>query len=243
MKTFRALVPLAPLVLAAVMAGAGPAAAEKPERSPAATAGGIKLTVHAHSSGTLMFATDRLSYEVAEGESFSYSSRLCSGPAPFNDLGLDFSPDMAGIDDDADGTAPVRHHVEGTVTEVNGNAGTIEGSITSVLCATEDGTNVATDSAIVSDFVARFTRSGDNDLLVTGRFTIDPGESTGQFAGLEGGGSLRGLFTCLGHQRDATQPTCAEIGEFTDFTAIRGDRDKGPGLIGPGLRGHYRTAA
>ena len=240
MRMLRALVPL---VLAVGLAGAGPAAADRPEDSADTTAGGIKLTVHTHSSGTLMFPVERLSYEVAEGETFSYSSRLCSGSAPFNDLGLDFSPDMDGIDDDADGTAPVRHHVEGTVTEVTGNTGIIEGTITSVLCATENGTQVATDSAIVSDFVARFTRSGDNDLMVTGRFTIDPDESTGEFAGLEGGGSLRGRFTCLGHQRDATQPTCADIGEFTDFTGIRGDPDKGPGLIGPGLRGHYRIAA
>lgn len=237
MKKLRALLPLA---LALGLVGAAPAAGDSHTDPASGTAGGIRLTIHTHSSGTLLFPVDRLPYDVAEGESFSYSSRPCSGTAPFNDLGLDFNPDVAGIDDDADGTAPVRHHVEGTVTEVTGNTGTIEGTITSVLCVTENGVQAESESAIVSNFEARFTRSGDNDLMVTGTFTVSPTESTGVFEGLEGHGSLRGVFTCLAHRRDASAPSCAELGEFIDFTGVRGDRDKAPGEIGPGVRGTYQ---
>lgn len=73
----------------------------------------------------LLFQTDRLSYSFAQGDDFSYSSRTCTGTAPFNEIGLDFRPDYPGIDD-ATGTAAVRHHAEGTVTRVNGDKGTIE---------------------------------------------------------------------------------------------------------------------
>ena len=236
MKKLRALLPLA---LALGLVGAAPAAADNHGGRAEDTSGGIQMTVHTHSSGTLLFAADRLSYEATEGEPFSYSSRPCSGSAAFNDLGLDFNPDVAGVDDDGDGTAPVRHHVEGTVTGSTGNTGTVEGTITSVLCETVNGIQVESDSAIVSHFEGRFTRVGDNDLMVIGTFTLSPTESTGVFAGIEGQGSLRGWFTCLAHQRDATAPSCEEIGEFTDFTGIRGDRDKGAGELAPGLVGSY----
>jgi hypothetical protein len=123
----------------------------------------------------LLFPTDRLSFNFVEGEDFSYSSRTCGGRAPFNDLGLDFSPDYPGVDDDADGTAAVRHHVEGTVTEVNGDRGTIEGTITTVLC--ENGAE--TGNSIVFTYEARYVRVSDDEVRITGKWEISPTQSTG----------------------------------------------------------------
>ncbi len=90
----RGLSLLAGLTLAVLLIGAGPASAQ--------TSGEVRMTLHTHSGSGLTFPTDRLSWAVAQGEDFSYSSRLCSGNAPFNDVGLDFIPDYPGIDDDAD---------------------------------------------------------------------------------------------------------------------------------------------
>ncbi|MBW3626999.1 MAG: hypothetical protein KY412_05250, partial [Actinobacteria bacterium] len=89
---------------------------------------------------------------------------------------------------------------------------------------------------------AKFRRTSDNEIRVSGQFQFSPTESTGTFAGLEGRGSIQGVLTCLAHERDATKPTCAERGHFTDFVAARGDLTKGPGEIGPGLRGSFRDA-
>ena len=234
---------LLPCAVVAVLIGAGPAGALPPDDE---LRGGFQMTMHTHSSNpaTLRFpAVDRLAYDLGEGEAFAYSSRLCGASAPFNDLALDFSPDYPGVDDDADGTAPVRHQIAGTVTAVNGTTGTIEGTITTVLCEPGAG-GAQVESAgdvIVSHFEARYRRTSDNVVTIVGRFDISPTESTGVFSGLEGHGSIRGVFTCLGHQRDPSQPTCAELGEFTDFVAHRGDPDKGPGEIQPGLRGTFRA--
>lgn len=178
------------------------------------------MTVHTHSNidpvwTGLLFPTDRLSFNFAQGEDFTYSSRPCSLPAPFNELGLDFSPNYPGVDDDADGTAAVRHRVEGTVTEVKGDRGTIEGTITSVLCVTEDGKRVESENVIVTHFVAKYRRASDNELALTGQFRISPTLSTGTFAGLEGHGSTGRaspawptFATCLSPpaQRAATSP-------------------------------------
>lgn len=210
---------------------AGPAGAE-PQNSPdSGASGGFQLTVHTHSNnpGTLLFPdVERLSYDFEEGDTFAYSSRTCDRTAPFNELGLDFNPDYPGVDDD-DGTAAVRHQVAGTVTEDNGNTGTIEGTITSVLCV--DGEE--TDNVIVTNFVARYRQVSDDELQIIGKYQISPEESTGTFADLEGSGSIKGVFTCLG---DAT---CAELGEYTDFVGARGDLSKGPGEIQPGLKGTF----
>ncbi len=209
------------------------------------------MTVHTHSHDDpdyagLLFDTDRLSFNFTEGEDFSYSSRTCGGPARFNDLGLDFRPNYPGVDDDADGTAPVRHRVQGTITEVRGDRGTIQGTITSVLCEeappgveTETG-RVESNNVIVTHFQARYRRVSDNQVQVTGRFRISPSESTGTFAGLEGHGSIKGVLTCLRHERNPAAPTCAQLGHFTDFVGARGDLSKGPGEITPGLMGSYR---
>lgn len=189
------------------------------------------MTVHTHSSnpGTLLFPdVERLPFDFAEGDTFAYSSRTCENRAPFNEVGLDFNPDYPGVDDD-DGTAAVRHQVAGTVTEDNGDKGTIEGTITTVLC--ENGQE--TDNVIVTHFEAKYRLVSDDELRITGRFEISPEESTGTFADLEGHGSIQGVFTCLG------DPVCAEVGEFTDFVGARGDLTKGPGEIQPGLVGTF----
>ncbi|MDP8992796.1 MAG: hypothetical protein M3N31_07085 [Actinomycetota bacterium] len=230
------------LVLAFVLAllAGGPAAAAKP-----GARGGIKVTVHTHSNDDpdwpgLLFDTDRLSYNFTQGEDFSYSSRVCGGRAPFNDLGLDFRPNYPGVDDDADGTAPVRHNVAGTITEVKGAKGTVQGTVTSVLCVNENGQQVESQHSIVSHFEAKYRRTSANQVDVSGKFQISPTQSTGTFQGMEGGGSLKGVFTCLAHSRNSSQPNCAQRGHFTDFVGARGDLSKGPGEIRPGLMGHYR---
>jgi hypothetical protein len=215
------------------LAAVEPAAGQRPDP------GGFKLTVHTHSDGELLFPVDTLSFEFEESETFSYSSRRCGATARFNDVGLNFSPDYPGVDDD-DGTAPVRHHVEGTVTSVDGDTGTIEGKITTVLCVPSNGTQVESEHVIVSYFQAEFQRVSDNSLEISGTFEISPTESTGTFEGLEGHGSIMGAFTCLAHQRDPSQPTCAELGEFTDFVGSRGDPTKEPGDLKPGLVGTWR---
>jgi hypothetical protein len=234
----RGLRLLAGGALAAAVIGFEPAGAQPADTE---ARGGIQVTMHTHSSGTLRFPVERLAFDFAEGDEFAYSSRLCSGSAPFNDLALDFAPDYPGVDDDADGTAPVRHQIAGSITEVNGETGRIEGTITTVLCEPgPNGTQVeSTGDMIVTHFEARFRLVSDNDLEIMGMFEISPEESTGVFEDLEGHGSIQGVFTCLAHERDPSQPTCADIGEFTDFVGHRGDPSKGPGEIQPGLRGTY----
>jgi hypothetical protein len=232
------------------LAGISPAAAQPPEgKGKAEAQGGVKITVHTHSNNDpefpgLLFDTDRLSFDFTEGEDFAYSSRPCSGRAPFNELGLNFTPDYPGVDDNADGKAAVRHLVEGTITSVKGDKGTIEGTITSVLCT--ENPDIAlqeeTENVIVTHFEGRFRRTSDNEVRVTGTWQFSPTESTGTFAGLEGRGSIQGVLTCLAHERNPDQPTCEQRGHFTDFVSARGDLTKGPGEIGPGLRGSFRDA-
>lgn len=226
MKRFRLLLPFAfaTVLLAVQPAGAAPPADD-------GVSGGFQMTVHTHTSNpaTLLFPNvDRLEFDFEEGSDFAYSSRTCDRNAPFNQVGLNFTPDYPGVDD-ATGTAAVRHQVTGTVTEVHGDTGTIEGTITSVLC--ENGEE--TGNVIVTNFEARYRLASDDQLRIMGTYQLSPTQSTGTFAGLEGQGSIQGSFTCLG------DTTCADIGVFTDFVAARGDLTAGPGVIKPGLVGHY----
>lgn len=233
---------LASIVATAALVVAGPAAAEG-AAPPDGISGGLTISVHTHSnddptSPTLLFDTDRLAYDFAQGDTFAYSSRPCDGPAAFNDIGLDFTPDYPGVDD-ATGTASVRHLAEGTITSVNGDRGTIEGTITSVLCQVENGVATETGNAIVSDYTAMFRRTSDNEVQLTGRFVISPTESTGTFAGMTGQGSLRGQLTCLSHERNPSLPSCEQLGYFTDFVGLRGNTAKPAGETTPGLVGHF----
>ena len=217
------------LAVVGVLGIAGPVGAQPADEG---LQGGFQMTVHTHSSRpeTLLFPdVERLPFDFEEGDTFAYSSRLCSRNAPFNNLGLDFNPAYPGVDDDADGTASVRHQVAGTVTEVDGDTGTIEGTITTVLC--EGGE--ATDNTIVTNFEATYRLVSDDRLEIRGTFEISPEDSTGTFADLEGQGSIEGSFTCLG------DPVCADLGVFTDFVGARGDLSRGPGEIVPGLIGTF----
>lgn len=227
MRRLRVLLAVA---AGAALAGAAPAGADT-GAAATGSAGAIQMTVHTHSSNpaTLLYPdVQRLPYDVSAGDTFAYSSRLCSVNAVFNNVALDFRPSYPGVDD-ATGTASVRHRVAGAVTGVSGDTGTLEGTITTVRC--EDG--MATDDVMVSTFTARFRLASPDQLRVTGTFAISPELSGGTFAGLEGQGSLSGVFTCLG------SPVCADLGEFTDFVAARGDLTKGPGQLQPGLVGSY----
>jgi hypothetical protein len=193
------------------------------------------MTIHTHSGGGLLFPFERLPFEFQAGDTFAYSSRLCSGSAPFNDVGLNFVPDYPGVDDDGDGTAPVRHHIQGTITSLVGNRGTMEGTITTVLCVPGDSPNgqVESDHVIVSHFRAFFTVVSNDEIQITGVFRLSPTENTGTFEDIVGGGLMQGRITCLG------QATCEQLGVYTDFVASRGDPTLPAGQLQPGVVGSY----
>jgi hypothetical protein len=223
------------LALAAPLLAVGPAGAQT-----APASGQVQMTAHTHSSGTLLFPVQRLAYQFAPGTTFSYSSRLCSASAPFNDIGLNFVPDYPGVDS-ARGTAAVRHHVEGTIIASNGTTGAVSGRITTVLCVPGPSANgqVESGNAIVSYFWASFQRVSDNDLRITGGFQFSPTESTGTFRDISGGGRIEGRFTCLGRLSDPTAPSCAQLGEYTDFVASTGDPTLPAGRLQPGILGVF----
>jgi hypothetical protein len=224
------------LAVATSLLAAGPASAQQ--------YGEIRMTLHTHSADDpdfpgLLFESDRLSWNIAQGEDFSYSSRTCVGNAPFNDLGLNFTPDYPGVDTDPDDTARVRHRVQGTVTAAAGDRGVIEGRITTVLCVRQGGVWTESNHVIVSRFWAQYTRISNNAVTIQGGFQILPNESTGTFRDMQGGGRFEGRFTCLGAQSNPSAPTCAQLGHFTDFVGHTGDPTLGPGLLQPGLVGTY----
>ncbi len=237
----KLLILLVAAIAASALVTVGSTAVGKPHSSKGAK-GGFNLSVHTHSGPGLLFSWDRLSYDFEEGENFAYSSRPCGSPAPFNAIGLDFRPDYPGVDDD-DGTAPVRHHVQGTITDVKRKKGTLRGTITSVLCSVSapavNGTE--TGHRIVTNFRAKYRRVSDNEVRISGKFRLSPSESTGTFKDIRGRGSIKGIFTCLGHVRNPTTArTCRQLGYFTDFVGLRGDTSKPPGETVPGLKGSYR---
>lgn len=241
MKNLRVLVAL--MFIVGLLAASPAAAGQGRGQGQADSNGGFKLTVHTHSHDDpdwpgLLFETDRLAYDFEVGDDFAYSSRTCDGPAPFNDVGLNFRPDYPGVDDD-DGTAAVRHLAEGEVTEVNGDRGTIEGTITSVLCVTENGQQTESEHQIVSHYEARYHQVSENRIQLRGHFEISPTDSTGTFEDLTGHGSLQANLLCLAHQRNPEAPSCAERGHFTDFVGLRGDITRPPGETTPGLVGTY----
>lgn len=202
-------------ILVASLFTVGVATAAPPERDGAR--GKISMTVHTHSSefrgpggAPTLFPTDPLSFDIEEGEQFSYSSVSCEDPARFNDKALNFQPDYPGIDD----PAPVRHFVEGTVVEDSGDTGEIEGTITTFLCENgEEG------DQILFEFEAEFVRTSDNQLkLVDGTFDIEGG--TGRFEDIKGGGTFTGEITCLPTVlENEGAESCAELGVFSDFIA------------------------
>ena len=202
------------LILALAVLGAllitQPAAAQGTP-SQAGASGTFSLSVHAHSSqfADTLFATDPLETSFDEGDSFSYSSIPCSRPAPFNDRSLDFSPDYPGIED----PASTRHFVEGTVAELDpsGRTGTIEGTITTILCLNGD----ESENTITTAYRARFVRSSDNELRLVGRYEIV--EGTGVFEDMTGSGRIKGSLTCLPMTlQNQGAESCEDLGVYAD---------------------------
>ena len=197
------------LALVALFALSAPASAQNSPES--GLSGQMSLSVHAHSSQftDTLFGTNPLDYPVTEGDQFSYSSIPCSRPAPFNDRSLSFNPDYPGIED----PASTRHFIEGTITDLDesGRTGTIEGTITTILCV--DGEE--SESTITTAFEGRFVQTSDNELRIVGNYEIVDG--TGIFEDLEGSGRIRGSLTCLPGTLERTgAESCAELGVFSD---------------------------
>lgn len=227
MRKLSLLVASALAVPVAAMAPAG-AQTQQP------VSGQVVMTVHSHSAGTLQFPTDRLPFDFGEGDTFGYSSRTCGGNAPFNDIGLNFTPDYPGVDTGPTSAARVRHGVSGTIVVAAGDRGVVRGTIRTVLCVRDAGGNwVASGNVLVSHFTAAYTLVNDNDLHLYGGFQFSPTESTGVFRDIQGGGRIEARFTCLGAL------SCATGGEFNDFVASTGDPTLPAGQLQPGMRGVF----
>lgn len=204
-----------------------PANAAEPDNRTAARGSisvdvvGLTSTVGTPSGAPTLFPSTGLAIPVEEGSEFSFSSIGCeSGPAPLNDVGLEFNPDFPGIDD----PAPIRSLVEGTVTDTSpSGGGTVEGTITTILCENGEETD-----QFVASFTARFRPTSDDEVVLTGgtvettgglalngRFTIT--EGTGRFEDLTGQGALKGQFTCLPVTLQRNGATdCADLGLFSE---------------------------
>lgn len=192
---------LVALAFLASLVSISPAAAKPPASDGAS--GNISLTVHAHSSQftDTLFPTSPVPFPVTEPSSGTYSSIPCSRPAPFNDTALDFTPDFPGIDD----PASVRHFVEVELTPTQGNQGTIEGEITTILCL--DGEE--TENQLFITFEGTYKQTA-GEVRFQGTFDIAGG--TGVFEDITGEGTITGALTCL-PSRDAT---CAQLGVLSD---------------------------
>jgi len=177
-------------------------ATAKPPSSDGAS-GNISLTVHAHSSQftDTLFPTSPVPFPVTEPSSGTYSSIPCSRPAPFNDTALDFTPDYPGLDD----PASVRHFVEVALTPSEGNKGTIEGEITTILCLEGE----ETENQLFITFEGTYKQMA-GEVRFQGTFDIAGG--TGMFEDIAGDGTITGVLTCL-PGRDAT---CAQLGVLSD---------------------------
>ncbi|MDP8927493.1 MAG: hypothetical protein M3O70_02670 [Actinomycetota bacterium] len=217
-RTRRKLLTLASALVALV--AINPAAARQQDPPKQGAHGGFQMSVHAHSSETdgpsgaeTLFETDPLPAPVPEGTTdFSYSAIPCSKQAPFNDTALNFNPNPYPIPD----PAPVRFLIEGTV--IDGETGTVEGTITTILCQESE----ESEHTFITEFQGRYRQVSDNELRFTGTYRIVRG--TGMFEDLTGQGSIKGSFTCLDPilERERAE-NCEDLGFFSDFVArLRG---------------------
>ena len=221
------------LAAALIVAVGGPAGAQTSEP----ISGEVRVTVHTHSSGVLFFTPKRLPFNFGVGDTFAYSSRLCSGNAPFNDIGLNFTPDYPGVDDNASSAARVRHLAEGTIVSMSGDKGVIEGKITTVLCVRDaSGAWVGSPNVLISYYRASFELVSPNNLRLEGVYRFSPDESTGTFRDIQGSGRIEARLTCL------STSSCAPLGEFHDFVSSTGDPTLPPGRLQPGMRGSFRDS-
>jgi hypothetical protein len=179
--------------------------------------------------------TRALRLPLREGRNFfRYSSIQCrSGPAPYNNVGLDFSPNYPGVVD----PASIRSVMTGIVTQASpsGDRGLAEGTITSYLC--ENG--VETDQITVY-FQAQlrsaspttiFLRGGSiqttGGVVLEGRFEIIDG--TGRFEDMTGAGSLRIHLTCLPSTLTRNNAAnCSALGAFSEGVLDLGGRFRDP---------------
>ena len=208
----RLLLTVAVLASVATVAPAAVAGAAPPAED--GLSGRFTFRPHTHttqggspSGAPTLFPTDPAPVPLTEG-TYSYSSIPCESPAPFNDVSLDFSPDYPGLTE----PASTRSLIE--ITVVDAEAGTVEGTITSILCETGE--------QIVYSFSGSFTSVSDNLASFVGTFEIASG--TGQFGDLEGSGRLRGALTCLDPilARHGAE-SCADLGFYSDAVAtLRG---------------------
>ena len=199
--------------------------------------GELRMTVHSHSGPGLVFPFKRLPFNFSEGDTFAYSSRLCPSTAPFNDIGMNFTPDYPGVDDNAASAARVRHGVEGTIVSQSGNRGVIVGTIRTVLCVRDaSGAWVESPNVLVSHFRASYTLVSPNNLRLEGVIRFSPEESTGTFRDLQGSGRIEARLTCLG------QASCATGGVFNDFVASTGDPTLPAGRLQPGIAASFRDS-
>ena len=235
------------LALAGALAIAGPASAQTAP-APAAS-GDFTMSIHTHSAQMptpLRFGPiQQLPFNATSGNTFLYSSRRCEDFAPYNDVGLLMSPDVGGL------TSPirVRHRVRGTVTAGDAEVGTVAGDTTSVRCLPPppagpeaQGTGgPETADAIHTSYRAQYRRESDNVLRFVGTFRITGGEGT--FARISGGGAFEGAFVCLAALRSPAAQTCAQQGQYADFTTLRGNLSAPAGEHDPGMRGIYAMSA
>ena len=168
--------------------------------------GRITFRPHTHTEGMTpsgaptLFATEPAPAPLEEGD-YSYSAIPCDRPAPFNDVSLNFNPAYPGLDD----PASTRSLIELTI--VDAEAGTVEGTVTSILCETQE--------QIVYSFEGEFVNVKDN--LATFRGTFEIVSGTGRFSDLEGSGRFRGALTCLQPVlARAGAESCADLGFYTD---------------------------
>lgn len=238
MKQLRLLLAL---VFIAALVAVNPASAEQQDKHPQRN-GKFRLSVHTHSAddpefSELLFDTKRLAFNFKRWDTFSYSSRQCELSAPFNDVGLEFDPDYPGIKD----PARVRHLAQGTIVRGDSHQGTVQGTITTVLCEPKPPPNggTETDDVIFIGYRGHYRQVSENEVRIRGFYKIFDG--TGKFEELRGHGSLAASLTCLASLRDPSKPSCKDRGHFTDFVGLRGNLTARPGEHEPGLVGRYRV--
>ena len=166
-------------------------------------------------------ATDPLELPLTEGETFTTSTIRCdAGPAPYNNNGLQFTPNFPGLVD----PAPIRSYVTGTVTQAkSGERGKIEGTITSYVCEGGQPTDMLTERywghyapSSQTQLVLRGGRmTTTGGIAVDGRFKIS--EGTGRFADMKGSGEIWMQLTCFPSTLSRNAATdCADLGAYAD---------------------------
>ncbi|MDP8932329.1 MAG: hypothetical protein M3O70_28195 [Actinomycetota bacterium] len=225
MKQLRLLLALAFVTALFVVS---PATAQQ---GPPGARGDLTLLVHTHSSERTLFQPpDPLPVGFREGETFTYSSIPCTREAPVNNAGFDADPNYPGVDEGPNprparggqqappDTAPVRHIVQGTVTQLNpNNKGKVEGTITTILCEKQPGGG-ATEHQFVSTFKGHFDQVSDEEVNITGHWRISEGEGT--FEDLKGHGKLEGTFECLSFSGPTTNCAQRQPPVYADFHAV-----------------------